>query len=105
METLLEQFDLPKCLSGVPYNELDFWLSKFVVECRRKDGKPHPSNTLSQIIAGLQRHLRDELGRNVVNMFTKTDRTFANFRQSLDARMKELTSNGMGIHVKKKDPV
>ena len=38
-------------------------------------------------------------------MFTKTDPTFANFRKSLDARMKKLTSNGVRIHVKNKDPV
>ena len=103
METLLEQFDLPKCLSSVPYNELDFWLSKFVIECCRKDGKP--PNTLSQTIAGLQKHLRDELGRNDVNIFTKMDPIFANFRKSLDARMKELTSNSVRKHLKKKDLV
>ena len=57
LETLLEQFDLSKCLSSVPYNEFDFWPSKFVAVCRRKEGKPYPPNTLSQIIAGLQRHL------------------------------------------------
>ena len=31
------------------------WLSKFVVEVRRKDGKPYPPQSLYQICCGLQR--------------------------------------------------
>ena len=105
VETLIELYTLPEDLSVVPYHKLDIWLSKFVVECRRKDGKPYPPTSLTQIMAAIQRHMRDELGRNDVNFFSKTDPTFANFRKSLDAQMKELSSKGVGIHIKKKDPV
>ena len=99
VETLIELYALPKDLSVVLYHELGTWLSKFVVECRRKDGKPYPPTSLTQIMAAIQRHMRDELGRNDVNFFSKTDPTFANFRKSLDAQMKELSSKSVGIHI------
>ncbi|CAG2247963.1 unnamed protein product [Mytilus edulis] len=40
--------------------ELDFWLSRFIMETRRKDGTPYPPNTLMNISAGIQRHLREK---------------------------------------------
>ena len=57
VETLIELYTLPKDLSVVPYHELDFWLSKFVVKCRRKDGKPYPPTSLTQIMAAIQNQI------------------------------------------------
>ncbi|XP_061188736.1 zinc finger MYM-type protein 3-like [Saccostrea echinata] len=39
--------------------ELNFWLSRFVVETRRKDGKAYPPKTLYMLCTGLLRHLRE----------------------------------------------
>ena len=58
-----------------------------------------------QISAGIQRHLRDNLGRPDINLFLKSDPTFASFRNTLDMRLKELTADGKGIHSQSKDPV
>ena len=35
---------------------LNYWLSRFVVEARRDDGKPYPATSLKNILAGLYRH-------------------------------------------------
>ena len=40
-------------------HQLDYWLSKFVLEARRSDGNPYPPNTLYQICCGLMRFVRD----------------------------------------------
>ena len=39
--------------------ELDFWLCRFIVKIRRKDGTDYPSNTLQNITPGLQRYMRE----------------------------------------------
>ena len=40
--------------------QLNTWLSKFVVEARTKTDQPYPSSTLQQILSGLQRHYLDK---------------------------------------------
>ena len=40
--------------------KLNYWLSCFVVECRRVDGQPYPSSTLYQLLAGLLRFSRSK---------------------------------------------
>lgn len=74
---------------------MDFWLCRFIIECRRKDGSPYPPNTLYNISASIQRTLRDIYGRNEVSILDEADINFADFRKQLDARMKELTSQGI----------
>ena len=44
--------DLLECPSA---EKLNYWLSRFVIECRRVDGQPYPSSTLYQLLAGLLR--------------------------------------------------
>ena len=46
--------------------EMNFWLSKFVLEVRKKNGEPYPPNTLYQLICGLQCQLREH-GRADIN--------------------------------------
>ena len=38
---------------------LNFWLSRFVVEARREDGKPYPASTIQNIMAGLYRYSKN----------------------------------------------
>ena len=83
--------------------ELNYWLSKFIMEIRRQDGTDYPPNSLTNIISGIQRQLREN-GRNV-NFFKKEDNEFLRLRQSLDSRMKELTAAGVGVAKKRSDPV
>ena len=85
--------------------KLNHWLARFITEIRRKDGSPYPPNTLYQIAAGIQRHLRDTCGLTDIKFFQKDDPHFSIFRGCLDHRMKELTGQGIGIHAQQADPV
>ena len=105
-----EQFPVPveltrekKSLAEV--NKLNYWMARFITEVRRKDGTDYPPNTLTQITAGLQLHLREECDRPGINLLKKDDTTFDLFLKSLDARMKELTNRGVRVKVKRADPV
>ena len=80
-------------------NELAFWLSRYVLEVRREDGKCYPPNSLYQLCCGLLRHLND-CGRPEVNMFQQ-----AEFQKVLDAEMKRLNSTGMYIAKKQAQPI
>ena len=70
---------------------MNFWLAKFVLEVRRKDGKPYCPETLYQICCGLVRLLK-EADRAEVDILANP--MFVCFRASLDVRMKELKSTG-----------
>ena len=76
-------------IEALSVEELAFWLSRFVLEIRREDGKCYPPNSLYQLCCGLLRHLNG-CGRPEVNMFQQ-----AEFRKCLDAEMKRLNSTGM----------
>ena len=70
---------------------LNFWPGKFVLEVRRKDGRPYSPDTLYQICCALLCLLR-EADRADVNILA--DPAFCHFRVTIDARMKELRSSG-----------
>jgi len=94
----LETSEDPHCLvpldiSRTPLNELDYWLSRFIIEVRRTDGKPYTPQTLQRIASGMQRYLRDECGRAEIVLFRKEDTHFQSFRLAFDSRIKELTFN------------
>ena len=84
---------------------LNYWMERFICEIRRKDGNVYPPATLTQITSALQRHLKNECGLESINFFQDADPTFAGFRRTLDARMKELTAQGVGVKTKKADPI
>ena len=67
-------------------SELNNWLCRFVLEVRRKDGKPYPPSTLHQLCCGILRYVRDI--NPCVDFFQNPE--FASFRKTLDAEMKRL---------------
>ena len=56
--------------------QLDYWVARFLYEIRRKDKTPYPGNTLSNIAAGIQRHIINLLERRDINFFKKDDSFF-----------------------------
>ena len=72
---------------------LQYWLSHFVLEVRKKDGSIHPANTLHHLCCGVMRHLR-EYGRHELDIIK--DPSFAEFRATLDTEMKRIQSLGIG---------
>ena len=87
--------------------ELGFWLARFVLEIKRKDGKYYPPQTIHQICSSTQRALRNgQHGQNCdLEIFNEKDRNFYHFYSSLDSKMKELTSKGIGVVAKSASPI
>ena len=96
-----DPMELPPHLMVCRKQELDHWLSRFVIEARRKDGKPHPPNTLYQLCCGIMRYVRGENPK--INFFTDPD--FDGFRRTLDGVMKELQGKGVGVNRKQAEPI
>ena len=80
-------------MSSDRMNSLLSVLSRFVQEATMQDRKPYPLSSLYNIVAAIQRFLREK-GRPDIPFFDVKAPEFAN---SLDARMKELTSAGVGV--------
>ena len=93
-----------KPVAEMSLEELDEHLSQFVFETRRQDGNPYPPKTLYQLVCGLQRFLREN-GRPEVAMFDEKNPTFDKSRKVLDARMKQLMSQGVGTATKSAEPL
>ncbi len=79
-------------------------LPNFVMEARRQDGTPYPPNTLVMLVAGIQRHLREN-GQPELSIMSDKDGRFARTRAALDARMKSLTKDGVGTVRKQAEPL
>ena len=75
----------------MPKVDMEYWIIKFVVEAKRKDGTPYPPNSLYQICCGLGRALNGG-GRADVDMFNAPE--FAVFHDTLDSCMKQLRASG-----------
>ena len=73
--------------------ELDYWLSKFVLEARKGSGEPYPPDTLYAICTGLLRYIRER--RPETNIIK--DPQFDGFRRTLNGEMKRLQSSGLGV--------
>lgn len=95
--------DIPG-LYEMSVGDLNYFLSCFVLECRRKDGSEYPAATLYQICAEILRYMRDN-GVTNMNFLDNNDKRFYNFRKTLDARMKEISSKGIGLKKKQADPI
>ncbi len=82
-------------------DELDHWLTRFVLEVRRQDGKPYPPSTLYGIVCGVERYVRERYPH--VNFFK--DASFSGFQKVLDGEMKRLRALGLGVKVWRAEPI
>lgn len=97
-------FPLPrdfKCLLQSSTNAIDYWVSKFIYEIRKRNGDRYPRNTLVSITAGINA-LFHENG-NKINLFK--DDEFMHFRSVLDMACKESASSGIGCHKKQAEVI
>ena len=78
------------------------WLSRFVLEVRKKDGSPYPSESLYHIVCGILRYIRQN-GKPEVDFFR--DKEFAQFRMVLDSEMKRLKASGVQKRKRKAEPL
>ena len=99
---LPEELPFSSLLSDLTLSEMNFWLSRYVLEIRKKDGDPYPPNTIYQLVCGLQRFLKEH-GRADIKIFDIPE--FHNFRGTLDEEMKRLNSTGCYINKKQAQPI
>ncbi len=64
-----KRFNPDLCL--LTTEEMKFWLSRFVLEVRKKNGDYYPPNAIYQLIPGLQRHLHGN-GHASIKLFDRT---------------------------------
>ena len=89
-------------LSSINPDELEYWLTRFVLEVRKQDHTEYPPATIHHLCSGIQRHLR---ANHLPQLDIYSDALFANFRSTLDAEMKRLQQQGLGSKKKKAEPL
>ncbi len=82
--------------------QLSHWLTRFVLEVRKRDGTEYPAKTLHHLCSGIMRFLRWN-GLPALDLFN--DPEFAEFRATLDAEMKRLQAEGVGMKTKQAEPL
>ena len=102
----VSEFDqVPIQLNDVRAEELNFWMSYFYLEVRKRNGEKYPPNTLYQLACGLLRHLRDDCGRYDLNILDEHNPNFVSSWQVLDGIMKKSHTEGLGCNPKQKQAV
>ncbi len=99
--TVCHPLDCPPHLLLCQPDELNQWLSKFVLEVRRKDGQLYPPQTLYSLCCGLLRYVREI--KPDINFFK--DAQFSGFQRTLDGLMKQLRSCGLGSKKRQAEPI
>ena len=89
-------------LTEMDANALQYWMTRFILEVRKKNGDEDPPNTLHHLVCGIMRFLRQS-GQPQLDFF-KED-VYAGFRSSLDGEMKRLQSKGIGSASRQAEPL
>lgn len=86
-------------LSNPTAEALNRWIPKFIVEARKVDGSPYPPRSINQILAALQRHMR-ELRPDAPKFLDKNDWRFHSIRGTCETVYRQLHQQGVGANVK-----
>ena len=90
------------CMFIAQPQDLDYWLSKFVLEVRKENGEPYPPDTLYVICAGLLRYIRER--RPEINIFKGYQ--YTGFKKILDGEMKRLRATAsIGVKKRQAEPI
>ena len=89
-------------LHHITRTQLQHWLTRFVLEVRKKDGTEYPPDTLHHICSGIACHMRAN-GHPALNIYQDND--FTEFRTTLDAEMKRLQQKGLGSKRREAEPL
>ena len=88
-------------LLEIPNDTLNDLLCYFVAEVRNKSGEEYRPNTLYELVVAIQHYIRQS-GKFVSFL---DDKCFEGMRKVVDAKMKELSSKGLGIDKKTADVI
>ena len=94
--------DLTTPLLDMKPGEIAYWMGKFILEIRKKDGTEYPPKTLYQIVCCFKRHFEAN-GKHNINPLSNEE--FGNFRRTLDAEMQRLHRKGLGTQPKQAEPI
>ena len=89
-ESFTNELKLQLCEITTPV--LDYWLGKFILEVRKRDGSRYPRDSLVSIVAGLNVNIKAQIGP--VDIFKGA--RFAKTQEALDLAMKLSTTEGVG---------
>ena len=89
-------------LSSIKPDELEYWLTRFVLEVRKQDHTEYPPATIHHLCSGIQRHLG---ANHLPQLDIYSDALFSNFRSTLDAEMKRLQQQRLGSLNKRVEPL
>ena len=70
-------------------SQLQYWMIRFILEVRKRNGTEYPPETLVHLCSGVVRHLK-------MTPLTFLKIKTAEFRTTLDAEMKRLQTKGVG---------
>jgi len=93
---------IPSDICKLSNHLLQHWLSRFVLEVRKKYGMEYPPDTLYHIVCGIMRFLRQN-GKPEVEFFK--GQLYADFQSTLDAEMKRLKQAGIGSDKRQPEPL
>ena len=96
--------DLETPLLSMRSEALSYWLGKFVLEARKKNGDEYPPKTLYQIVCCFKRHFEAN-GIHSFNPLNPQEPAFGNFRRTLDAEMQRLHCKGLGTQTRQAEPI
>ena len=100
-----EKYPFVPCeLNKTSQDEVNYWLTKFILEIMRADGMLYPANSLNNIACGLLQHFREDLKCFDLNILVKCKPEFQLFRNALDSRMKEMIAIGIGVNMNSTSP-
>ena len=69
----VQRLDTIRLDTSMMAESLNFWLSKFIQEVCKQNGKRCPARTLSSIVCGLQRHLQIRNGSLAISLLAKDE--------------------------------
>ncbi|XP_019637457.1 PREDICTED: uncharacterized protein LOC109479861 [Branchiostoma belcheri] len=90
-----ERFLAPTDWTRVTPPEANFWVSKYLTEVRKQDGKPYTPSTLHTLAHGLDHHIKEDLGINHLELMSSNPQ-FADVRNAL-LNQKQLYGHLEGI--------
>ena len=79
---------------------LNKWLSLYVMETHRVDGKKFPSKSIDCLLSRLLRHMREINPTNASNFLDENDPNYAGLRGTRDTVTRQLRSDGIEATVK-----
>ena len=102
--------EFPPKLSQITNKELNYWLSRFVLEARNKKGEPYEGGTLYSLCSGVQWYIRAERQSladrgQLCDLDIFKDTAFTYFRSAFDSVLKELHQQGVGITKKRAEAI